>query len=346
MQSIRCATAQDALHREFFDFQYVRWEYGNGGKGVNRMCPADRKNRWHLMPGIQEVRTAAAWIGGNGFRGTISRIGKLAAGRFLPPKLNELGRVFWKTVMPGYRYYAELLNQYGAETKILFCAFFGTGDYYLTGQYLRACLERNHIREWIFLSAEHIHVTELFAVYKGHLQYSTLKELEWLRTFHCFAFGQTSNIINLHHQIPHPKNWMWNVTNSSLIGWRGLNMVDFYLRMGFALPGNTPTEQAVFETDREKVTAVFRENHLQEGKTVLLSPYSTGLKAYAPGMELWEEIAEIFRGGGAGAYVPTASEGKCRLQGHVPCTYLIRCWYRFWTGRECLLVSAAACAIS
>lgn len=215
--------------------------------------------------------------------------------RLLPGGFRDISRIFWRNVREGYRVYESYVLAYGRDVKIVFCAAKGTGDYYITGRYLRRWLEKENIKNWIFLTfgRAETNVTGLFPIYRGH----TIEEpgviCDNLRAFACFAGLGRKSVVNLHHQVPQPFNWMWNITNSHIMGYRGLHMVDFYLYSGFGLSSDTTADSPVFEKDRDKIKRIFTEHGLQEGKTVMLSPYSTGLEQFQIPDSFWEKIARI-----------------------------------------------------
>lgn len=69
-------------------------------------------------------------------------------------------------------------------------------------------------------------------------------------------------------------------------------MVDYYLCRGFNLPIDTKRIYPKFEDNIQTIKEIFCQNNLKIGKTIVLAPYSTGLKGYSPPNSFWTTIAE------------------------------------------------------
>lgn len=204
---------------------------------------------------------------------------------------------FWR-VLAGFRVYRSILLTSEADAVILGTAWLGTGDYYLCGCLLPAWLEQERIQHFVFLTPNKAEkkVLQLFPVLRGHVR--TLpdgSEYYHLLLFRAFVGPSHCRFFYLHHQQPFPTNDGLNISNGALQGFRGLNMLDFYLASGFCLPESTALVPPEFEENKVQLRKWFDEYHLLPGKTVLLAPYSTGLEEYLPPISLWEEIARLLR---------------------------------------------------
>jgi len=202
--------------------------------------------------------------------------------------------MFFCRVLAGYQIYSKLIDKFGDDVSILGTAWFGTGDYYLCGCYLHFWIQKNHISKYIFLTpggAEE-KVTELFPSLSGHAVRLRSNRAEYyhLMLFRAFLGINRCRFTYFHHQQNFPANDGVNLSNGILQGFRGLNMVDFYLACGFRLDADTPRESPVFCDDTFKIRQWFQNYGLQPGKTVLIAPYSTGLEEFLPSGVFWENI--------------------------------------------------------
>ncbi len=206
--------------------------------------------------------------------------------------------VFVKRVLTGYRLYSRLISKYGDDTELLATAWRGNGDYYICALYLKAWLERNGVKNFVFLTpgGSEEKVLALFPICSGHTyQIRDENQFVCLLNMRCFLGPAPCRFRNLHHQQAFPYE---NITSGNLRGFRGLNMVDFYLTMGYGLGPEAPREQPRFPEDRERMAELFRAHRLIPGKTVLLAPYSTGLEQFAPPRSFWAGLAQRLRQAG------------------------------------------------
>lgn len=207
---------------------------------------------------------------------------------------------FWR-VMAGFRVYRSILLSRDPDTVILGTAWMGTGDYYICGCLLPAWLDKNQVQQYVFLSPDKAEkkVLEMFPVLEDHIQ--TLPDgpqYYHLLLFRAFLGPTRCRFLYLHHQQPFPTNDGLNLSNGDLQGFRGLNMMDFYLASGFCLSEDVTLKPPRFADDAERISEWFTKHDLVPGRTVLLAPYSTGLEEYLPPLSLWEEIADSLRSSG------------------------------------------------
>lgn len=247
---------------------------------------------------IKKIRGGMLCLKEHGVKYTVKLILKDVLKKIFPESFLKLNRLFRDCVLEGYKLYESYINQFGDDVCILTCAWRGTGDYYISGLYLQAWLYNFKCKNYIFLTpggAER-NVMRLFSAMDGHaVQIGSVRDLCALRGF---LGTQKTNFVFLHHQVPYPLNWKHNITNSALCGHRGLNMVDFYLILGFRLSRNTTKSQPQFSNDIERIKQIFYMNNLPLGRTVLISPYSAGLNQFLFPIEFWEKCVERLKGYG------------------------------------------------
>ena len=207
---------------------------------------------------------------------------------------------FWR-VMSGFRVYRSILLSREPDTVILGTAWLGTGDYYICGCLLPAWLDKSHTQQYVFLSPNKAEkkVLQMFPVLEGHIQtLSDGPEYYHLLLFRAFLGPTRCRFLYLHHQQPFPTNDGLNLSNGDLQGFRGLNMMDFYLASGFCLSEDVTLKPPIFADGAEQIGGWFARYNLVPGKTVLLAPYSTGLEEYLPPASLWEGIVSLLRDSG------------------------------------------------
>ena len=218
--------------------------------------------------------------------------------------------VFLKRVLAGYRLYSNLIKKYGEQTEILATTWQGTGDYYICGLYLKAWIDKNEVNNFIFLTpggAEE-RVLSLFQTCQEHMvNILDKRHFVYLLSMKCFLGRAPCHFHNLHNQQTFPYA---NITGGYLRGFHGLNMVDYYLTLGYKLDLDAPKELPRFTVDKEKIEQIFQENHLKHRKTVLIAPYTTGLAAFSPPQEFWIELAQKLSQAGFSVCSNCAGEEK------------------------------------
>lgn len=215
-------------------------------------------------------------------------------------------KVFKDDVLHGYDVYKKIIRQFGVNVKILYTVPLGTGDYYLCGLFLRDYLRSNNITNYIFVIPEkggERRASELFEVYKGHEYF--YPNLSFGKDFYSggllgtdifYRDGKRTLIQYLHHR-PATNKWpSFRLTADKLQGYKGLNMVDCYLWFGFDYGDTVPLrDHAVFNSHEYVYEKYFYKTGLVVGKTILLSPYSTGLKKYELPKDFWVLLVNYFK---------------------------------------------------
>lgn len=196
-------------------------------------------------------------------------------------------------IIPGYFQYAGLVKRYGKDVSILRTAWHGTGDYYICGMYLEEYLRTNQIDDYIFLVSDmgsEAKVTELFDVYRGHIQKQ--RSVAALSRFSEFMQGEKPlcKTFECSDQL--------SFIGDNLKGYRGLNLLDFYLWYGFGFKDEPSALSPEFTLEADRIKTQMRDMGLTPGKTVLLAPYSTCSKTYLPPDSFWEHIAAHLQAAG------------------------------------------------
>lgn len=227
---------------------------------------------------------------------SLYKIGKEFLKRF---NMLRIQVVFLTRILSGYRLYKNLLWKYGSDTAILGTAWPGNGDYYICAGYLRAWLRKNGISKFIFLTpgGAEDRVLELFPLITGHIVRLNGREevFSHLLQFCAFLGIDRCQFHNFHHQQSFPAG---NLLRGELQGFRGLNMVDFYLICGFGLDADVPKDRPVFSNNEIKIMKWFQDYDLRPGKTVLLAPHSTGLEEFLPPESFWIELVQGLKAAG------------------------------------------------
>lgn len=220
--------------------------------------------------------------------------GKKILKRILPESFLQLNRIFQNHILAGYHIYEKIISKYGDDLVIFACAPMGTGDYYLCGMYLKAWLDKHAIEKYVFLTSggSRQKVTELFSVYKNHTYIISLESHREIRSFRGFLRTEKCNFIYLDHQAPFMQNRRHSIASYNLMGYKGLNILDFYMYYGFQISAGTTKSVPEFTENHDHIRNIFIKNHLVIGKTALLSPYSASQKNFLLPNRFWENIVD------------------------------------------------------
>lgn len=234
-----------------------------------------------------------------GFINTAKKCVSKIVSKFCSKQRLLIKELFKNTVLNGFDFYSGLIKKYGDSVKVVGCAPKGTGDYYFCGLYLQAWLKQNDVNNYIFLTlggAEE-KISELFPTMCGHLQKISEEDFKHIRIFSSFVGFKNQKFVYLHHTYPFLQSPSLSLTNGALMGWRGLNMIDFYLWRGCVAP-NAEKTMPIFDNNTEKINNIFKDYELDAKKVILLAPYTTGLKDYMIPVTFWEHLAEALVGKG------------------------------------------------
>lgn len=233
----------------------------------------------------------------HGVKHTIKLVLEKIIKKVLPKNFFKYYRVFQDHILVGYHIYKKIIMKYGDDLIILACAPMGTGDYYLCGLYLQTWLEKHACKNYVFLTTggSRHKVTECFLVYKNHTYIVDHRSHIDLRSFSGFLGVEKCNFIFLDHQAPFLQNRAHTLASYNLMGYNGLNILDFYMYFGFKFSTDIAKSVPKFTEDHNYIKKIFSKNNLVIGKTVLLSPYSASQKDFLLPNRFWENIVNCLK---------------------------------------------------
>ena len=203
--------------------------------------------------------------------------------------LFRLLAIYFKKVHRGYSIYEKYINQFGSENVFFFCPWHGTGDIFLIGRYLYAYLEKNRIKNFVFLfrgNAERT-VGQLYPYLLQNGKNGILadSDIEELVLFCTFMGMENCKVKSLHHSSILPQ-----ITRTDpFSGYRGISMTTMYLSAVMNLEKRPIPRKPEFLANDSKCSIYFEENHLIPGRTVILAPYSISSKDTP--MDMWRHLA-------------------------------------------------------
>lgn len=201
----------------------------------------------------------------------------------------------------GYRLYARILKLYGVDVQVLYTVPFGTGDYYICGLYLKEWSDSLNHQNYVFLvpaKGGERRVTELFSSYTGHM-YECVKHWRDICSLNAFntLYNDPEPLVHyLHHREPAFKNNSFRLTYDRIQGYKGWNMVDFYLLYGYGIQLDSRKDDPCFK--RINTEELLSQKGLISGRTAVLAPNSSGLSEYSPEDSFWVDLRDILIGYG------------------------------------------------
>lgn len=190
----------------------------------------------------------------------------------------------------GCRIYQEIIARHGDDVMIFTCALHGTGDIFFVSRYLKNYIEREKIKNYVFLlgGKAEASVTKLFPTLFDRTNYEIIGEVEMydLMRFRLFCGCRNINIRHFHHCSYTPQL----TATIGMEGRNNLSMKELYLFTTFNLPEDSPILQPVFNDNKQKVTGYFLKNKLKPHKTVVLAPYS--VSGGHTDLSFWRCVAE------------------------------------------------------
>lgn len=195
--------------------------------------------------------------------------------------------------------YQGIVGKYG-DVPVFVCPYSGTGDIYLIGTFWGQYTRRNHIEDYVFL------------VLNGACKKVAL--LFGIRNVEIIG-GETAGtcLMGYYRLCPEKVNmkilndsW-WEIHTNPLQwfrGYKGLGFTELFRKFVFDLPDSAKPEPPRLADKDAEVGEIFRENRLEPGKTVVLSPYSNTLSDLPD--EFWAAIAGRLKGKG---YVVCTNSG-------------------------------------
>lgn len=198
----------------------------------------------------------------------------------------------WK----GRGIYRKIVKKYG-NVPVFICPYTGTGDVYLIGTFWKQYIRRNHIHEYAFLVLNGAckKVALLFDISNIEVIGSEAACTCLMSYYRLCPEEVNMKILN--------DSW-WEIHTNPLQwfrGYKGLGFTELFRRFVFELPDEARPEPPMLKDREAELERLFKENRLEEGKTVVLSPYSNTLSDLPD--EFWEAVAR-----------------RCKEEGHIVCT--------------------------
>ncbi|MCL2698894.1 MAG: hypothetical protein FWE68_01130 [Defluviitaleaceae bacterium] len=194
----------------------------------------------------------------------------------------------------------KILKEHNAE-RLLICPVKAHGDVYMACAFLREYLAKSAGGAYVLavIGKSCADVAELFGV--KNIYNATQEEIDALTA----AYRMLSDESVLHITQP-----FWNYSGfiSRLDCYKGLNYQDYYKYWVFGLDEAAAPDVPAAECNEGYIRELFRENNLQKGKTVILSPYANSM----PGIpsELFEKLAERLKSKGYSVATNAAGDEK------------------------------------
>lgn len=213
--------------------------------------------------------------------------------------------------MRGKKIYDNLMKKFG-DVRVFLCPYTGTGDIYLIGTFWSQYLLHTGVDKYVFvvISGACKRVAELFGI----------KNIEQLKGKYDCAY-----LIDYYLLCPDKLdikilNDSWGQIHTNPIQWfrgyKGLNFTEMFRRFVFDLKEGSKPNPPLLKDVKKELECLFQENHLQSGKTVVLSPYSNTL-ADLPD-EFWKELADELMKNGYSVTTNSSGGKEPAIAGTVP----------------------------
>ncbi len=207
----------------------------------------------------------------------------------------------WRNALRGKKQYKKLIRKYG-NVPVFLCPYTGTGDIYLIGTFWNEYIKRNNIDDYVFvvITGACKKVAQLFDIKNIELVKKKFYA-SWLIDY--YMYDPENGKIKI-------LNDCWPQVHTNQVEWfrgyKGLYFTELFRRFVFDLPEDSKPQHPVFKDASDKIKEIFDKYGLEEGKTVVLSPYSHTLSDLP--VEFWERLAAGLKE--KGYHVITNSSGK------------------------------------
>lgn len=211
----------------------------------------------------------------------------------------------------GKRIYGRLVRKYG-KVPIFVCPYTGTGDIYLIGTFWRQYIEKNRIKDYVFvvISKACEKTAKLFDIKNIELLEKKIESSYLIRYYMLCPEEMELKLLNDSWGQIHTNPLEW------FRGYKGLEFTGLFRRFVFDLPDTARPEHPVLKNADPELEAQFRKHRLQPGNTAVLSPYSNTL-ADLPGT-FWEQLAEALRKAGFTVCTNSSGDREPAVEGTVP----------------------------
>lgn len=211
----------------------------------------------------------------------------------------------------GKRIYDNLVNKYG-NIPIFVCPYTGTGDIYLIGTFWKQYIEKNHIKDYVFLvlSKACEKVAMLFDI-KNVEVFKKKTESVYLIQYYMLCPDKVNiKILNDSWAQIHTNPLEW------FRGYKGLEFTGLFRKFVFDLPDNAQPEHPVFKDVSQELDSSFEEYQLEAGNTVVLSPYSNTLEDLPK--EFWSGLVKKLKQIGFKVCTNSSGDTEPAVEGTVP----------------------------
>ena len=211
----------------------------------------------------------------------------------------------------GKEVHRKLIRRYG-DVPLFLCPYTGTGDIYLIGTFWKQYIEKNQIRDYVFLVISRAcqKAALLFDI-KNVVVLDKKIEGSYLVQYYMLCPDQVNlKILNDSWAQIHTNPVEW------FRGYKGLMFMPLFRKFVFDLPDTARPGHPVWKDADGELEEAFLKFGLEPGNTVILSPYSNTL-ADLP-RDFWDNLA--WELGKAGFTVCTNSSGPMEpaAKGTVP----------------------------
>lgn len=202
------------------------------------------------------------------------------------------------SLKPASDIYKKMMEDYASKDfKMLLCPYAGTGDVYLVCLFINQFVKKNNIDHYVLaiIGQANYKVAKLFEI--ENIVKISQEEADKLTYLYMAICDECNDIILMHHDpIQNYCGILENLRNIN-----NTNFMDMYLNNVFN--GLTIEDKVLpnFKYESKKIRDLIFRNRIEEGNTVVLSPYVNTLPAIP--WWVWRELAE-----------------KLKMQGYMVCT--------------------------
>ena len=177
--------------------------------------------------------------------------------------------IYNAVILPGYELCKKILYGYSDDTLIFLCPYAGTGDVYLASMYMKEFAKENRIKDFIVVVIGNSNYKTASLFKFERIIKIEQNEADNLVRLCIFLGAENKKIIIMHHQAPQVYcGIMENLRNINY-----LTFSDLYLNNVFHLDLYKGRENPQFNYASDKIKIIFKDNGLEEGNTIILSPY-------------------------------------------------------------------------
>lgn len=210
--------------------------------------------------------------------------------------------------MLGKQIYDHLIAVYG-KIPLFVCPYTGTGDIYLIGTFWNQYTKINQINDYVFLVLNKAceKVARLFNV-KNLVVFNQSVDCSYLIRYYMLCPKVVKlTLLN--------DSWQQIHTNylAGLRGYKGLNFTVQFRKFVFNLPDEAQPEHPIFRNADKEVLELLERYSLEEGKTVIVSPYSNTLAGLPD--EFWKKLVRRLKQFGFSVCTNSSGDREPAIEG-------------------------------